>query len=64
MQKSHEFSYYCTFSHESLRSPESTKDKVLAEYADKQKAGINPEPFLLRKAGQSFYNTSPLDIKN
>jgi len=42
---------------------ESTKDAVLAEFADKQKAGITPEPFLLRKAGQSFYNTSPLDMK-
>jgi type I restriction enzyme M protein len=42
---------------------EDTKDAVLAEYADKQKVGINPEPFLLRKAVQSFYNTSPLDLK-
>jgi type I restriction enzyme M protein len=42
---------------------EATKPAVLAEYADKQKAGLNPEPFLLRKAGQSFYNTSALDIK-
>jgi len=42
---------------------EATKDAVLAEYADKQKLGINPQPFLLRKAGQSFYNTSPLDMK-
>lgn len=42
---------------------ESTKEAVLAEYADKQKAGINPEPFLLRKADQSFYNTSPMDMK-
>lgn len=42
---------------------ESTKDAVLAEYAEKQVAGINPEPFVLRKAGQSFYNTSPLDMK-
>ena len=42
---------------------EPTKDSVLAEYADKQKAGLNPEPFLLRTAGQSFYNTSPLDLK-
>ena len=25
--------------------------------------GLNPEPFLLRKSGQSFYNTSPLDLK-
>lgn len=42
---------------------EATKDAVLAEYADKQKTGINPEPFLLRKSGQSFYNTSPMDMK-
>ena len=42
---------------------ESTKEAVLAEYADKQKSGINPEPFLLRKACQSFYNTSPMDMK-
>lgn len=42
---------------------EETKEKVLAEYATKQKAGINPEPFLLRIAGLSFYNTSPLDMK-
>lgn len=42
---------------------EATKSAVLAEYADKEKAGVNPEPFLLRKAGQSFYNTSPLDMK-
>ena len=42
---------------------EPTKEAVLAEYADKLKAGLNPEPFLLRKAGQSFYNTSPLDLK-
>lgn len=42
---------------------EATKPAVLAEYAEKQKAGLNPEPFLLRKAGQSFCNTSPLDMK-
>ena len=42
---------------------EATKPAVLAEYADKQQAKLNPEPFLLRKAGQSFYNTSPLDMK-
>jgi len=36
---------------------------VLAEYADKQKAGLNPEPFVLRKAGQSFANVSPLDMR-
>jgi type I restriction enzyme M protein len=42
---------------------ESTKAAVLAEFAAKQKQGLAPEPFLLRKAGQSFYNTSPLDMK-
>jgi type I restriction enzyme M protein len=42
---------------------EATRDAVLAEPADKQQAGINPEPFLPRMAGQSFYNISPLDMK-
>jgi type I restriction enzyme M protein len=42
---------------------EPTKAAVLAESADKQKAGLNPDPFLLRKAGQSFYNTSALDMR-
>ena len=41
---------------------ESTKLAVLAELDAKTKAGLNPDPFLLRKAGQSFYNTSPLDL--
>ena len=41
---------------------EATKSAVLAEFDAKTKAGLNPEPFLLRKAGQSFYNTSPLDL--
>jgi type I restriction enzyme M protein len=36
---------------------EPTKAAVLAEFAEKMKAGLNPDPFLLRKAGQSFYNT-------
>ena len=39
-----------------------TKAAVLAELDDKQKLGLNPEPFLLRKAGQSFYNTSSIDL--
>lgn len=42
---------------------EGTKDAVLTEYTEKKKSGIPPEPFLLRKAGQSFYNISPLDVK-
>jgi type I restriction enzyme M protein len=42
---------------------EETKKAVLAEDAARRHAGINPEPFLLRKAKQSFYNTSPMDMK-
>ena len=42
---------------------EKTKAAVLAELAAREKAGLNPEPFLLRKSGQLFYNTSPLDMK-
>ncbi|MBY4804470.1 type I restriction-modification system subunit M [Burkholderia cepacia] len=41
---------------------ESTKTAVLSEFDAKTKAGLNPDPFLVRKAGQSFYNTSPLDL--
>lgn len=40
----------------------ATKAGVLAEFDTKTQAGLNPDPFLLRKAGQSFYNTSPLDL--
>jgi type I restriction enzyme M protein len=42
---------------------QKTKSAVLAELAARQKAGLNPEPFLLRKSGQHFFNTSPLDMK-
>jgi type I restriction-modification system DNA methylase subunit len=42
---------------------EATKPAVLAELAKRQQAKLNPEPFLLRKSGQLFYNTSPLDMK-
>src|SRR5262245_35532838 len=42
---------------------EKTKAAVLAELTARQKAGLNPEPFLLRKSGQLFFNTSPLDMK-
>jgi len=41
---------------------ESSKADVLAEFAARTKSGVNPHQFLLRKAGQSFYNTSPLDL--
>jgi type I restriction enzyme M protein len=39
-----------------------TKKAVLSEFEAKTKAGLNPDPFLLRKAKRSFYNTSPLDL--
>jgi len=42
---------------------EPTKEAVLQEKAARERAGLNPEPFLLRKSGQFFYNTSPLDLK-
>jgi len=42
---------------------EETKPAVLAELAKRTAAKVNPEPFLLRKANQLFYNTSPLDLK-
>ena len=42
---------------------ESTKPAVLAEKALREKAGLNPEPFLIKKAKQLFFNTSPLDLK-
>ncbi len=42
---------------------EATKPAVLKELAARQQAKLNPEPFLLRKSGQLFYNTSPLDLK-
>jgi len=42
---------------------ESTKAAVMAEHEEKKKLGLNADPFLLRKAKQSFYNISPLDMK-
>src|SRR5690242_3924126 len=42
---------------------EPTKEAVLAEFAAKTAQGVNPHPFLLRKAGQTFYNTSALDMR-
>jgi type I restriction enzyme M protein len=41
----------------------STKSAVLTELAAREKTKVNPEPFLLRKSGQLFFNTSPLDLK-
>ena len=42
---------------------EATKAAVLAEKEAREQQGVNPEPFLLRTAGQNFYTTSPLDLK-
>src|SRR3954452_8807943 len=42
---------------------EATKSVVLAELEKREKAKLNPEPFLLKKSGTHFYNTSPLDLK-
>ncbi|MFC5576766.1 N-6 DNA methylase [Lysobacter niabensis] len=41
----------------------STKADVLKEQAAREKAGVDPHQFLLRKAGQGFYNTCPMDLK-
>ena len=38
---------------------EPTKKSILKEKAKREKAKLNPEPFLLKKSGQHFYNTSP-----
>lgn len=35
---------------------------MLKEHAAREGSGVNPEPFLLRKANQPFYNASPLDL--
>jgi type I restriction enzyme M protein len=40
-----------------------TKAAVLAELDARRAQDLNPAPFLLRKAGQAFYNTSTLDLK-
>jgi type I restriction enzyme M protein len=42
---------------------EATKDAVLKEKEKRESTGLNPEPFLLKKSGLLFYNTSPLDMK-
>lgn len=41
---------------------DATKPAVLVEFDIKTKSGLDPDPFLLHKAGLSFYNTSPLDL--
>lgn len=41
---------------------EKTKQAVLDEYKERKKQKITPDPFLLKKSGQSFFNISPLDM--
>ena len=40
-----------------------TKADVLEEKALREGQGLDPEPFMLRKAGQLFCNSSALDMK-
>jgi type I restriction enzyme M protein len=40
-----------------------TKQAVLKELDVRTKAGVNPDQFLLKKSGESFYNTSPMDMR-
>lgn len=42
---------------------EPTKPAVLAEKELREEAGLNSDPFLRRKSGFGFYNTSPLDLR-
>jgi type I restriction enzyme M protein len=42
---------------------ENTRAAVLMEKSKRENAGLNPEPFLLRTAGQLFYNTHPKSLK-
>ena len=42
---------------------EKTKPSVLAEFEKRKATKVNPEPFLLKKTGHLFFNTSPLDMK-
>ena len=40
-----------------------TKAAVLKERAKRAASGVDPHAFLLRTAGTTFYNTSPMDLK-
>ena len=42
---------------------EPSKEAVLAEKDLREGQGLDPEPFLLRVAGQAFCNTSALSMK-
>lgn len=42
---------------------EATKPAVLVELKVRARSGVNPEPFLLKKSGQTFFNASPMDMR-
>jgi len=42
---------------------EPTKKAVLAELEKLKKSKLNPDPFLLKKTGCGFYNTSAMDMR-
>jgi type I restriction enzyme M protein len=41
---------------------EPTREAVLAEFAKRTAAGVNPDPYLRKKSGLPFYNTSKLSL--
>ena len=41
----------------------STKAAVVQEKAQREAQGLNPDQFLRKAAGQTFYNASPMDLK-
>jgi hypothetical protein len=42
---------------------ESTEDAVPAEHVSKDEGWLNPEPFLVRTAGQIFYDTPSMGLR-
>lgn len=42
---------------------EVTRADVVAEYAARKDSGVDPTPFLRRKSGLTFFNTSDIDMK-
>ena len=42
---------------------EPTKQAVLKEAAKREHSGTSVNPYLMRSAGTTFYNTSPMDLK-
>lgn len=42
---------------------EPTRTQVVAEYNARKDSGVDPTPFLRRKSGLTFFNTSDIDMK-